>query len=76
MSTKDYDFYKESMEKLYKKYVNDIENENFSSDIYEIFLSKQSDEYNYNTKTKRKVLDFIEGMTDDYFIKCSKKIDL
>ena len=76
MSTKDYDFYKESMEKLYKKYVNDIENENFSSDIYEIFLSKQSDEYNYNTKTKRKVLDFIAGMTDDYFIKCSKKIDL
>ena len=76
MSTKDYDFYKESMEKLYKKYVDDIENENFSSDIYEIFLSKQSDEYNYNTKTKRKVLDFIAGMTDDYFIKCSKKIDL
>ena len=60
--------YKEKMNELYQKYVNDIDNENFDSEIFKVFLNNQNDEYNKGTKTKRKVIDFIAGMTDDYFI--------
>ena len=73
MNKDDYNFYKENMDKLYQKYVKDIEEENFDSDIFKLFLDKQNIDYNSNTKTKRKVIDFIAGMTDDYFLKSVKK---
>ena len=70
---KDYELYKEIMENLYQKYLRDIENNNFDSDIFKIFLNEQNNDYNNNTKSKRKVLDFIAGMTDDFFLKGTKK---
>ena len=45
-----------------------IKNNNTDSEIFTIFLNNQCDSYMENTCDKRKVIDFIAGMTDDYFI--------
>lgn len=37
-------------------------------DIYKVFLDYMCDEYNENTTNERKVLDYVSGMTDDYFL--------
>jgi len=65
-------YYKEGMNRLFKNYLTDIKNNNKNSEIYTVFLNNQCSKYNKNTSEKRKVIDFIAGMTDDYFI---KKID-
>ena len=49
-------------------HLDDIRNKNYESDIFTIFLNGQSDKYNLNTSDKRKVIDFIAGMTDDFFM--------
>lgn len=38
------------------------------TDIYNIYLSKMTDEYLANTTDARKVIDYIAGMTDEYFV--------
>lgn len=58
---------------LYKKYLEDISNNNQDSEIYKVFLQYKNDHYLKYTSDKRKVIDFIAGMTDDYFIKCYNK---
>ena len=73
LNESEHKLYKEKMNELYQKYVNDIDNENFDSEIFKVFLNNQNEEYNQSTKTKRIVIDFIAGMTDDYFIKNAKK---
>ena len=62
-------YYKEGMNRLFKNYLTDIKNNNKNSEIYTVFLNNQCSKYNKNTSEKRKVIDFIAGMTDDYFIK-------
>jgi dGTPase len=57
------------MNKVYIKYLKDLEEENKSSDIYKIFLNNESKEYKENNDNKRIVIDFIAGMTDDFFLK-------
>lgn len=52
---------------LFKKYVKDIESKNDRSSIYKTYLNYMTDEYNNNTTTYRKVIDYIAGMTDLYF---------
>ena len=56
------------MNRIYKKYLNDIETNNTDSIIYR-FLNDKCDDYLNNTENKRKVIDFIAGMTDDLFLK-------
>lgn len=48
---------------------NDLE-----SDIYKSFLNNMNPDYIENTTPERKVIDFIAGMTDDYFQKEYHKI--
>ena len=60
--------YSIGMNKLFTRYLDDIRNKNYESDIFTIFLNGQSDKYNLNTSDKRKVIDFIAGMTDDFFM--------
>ena len=69
MSKKDQEYYRTGMNKIYDRYLNDIKTNNTDSVIYKVFLDNQSEEYLKNTNDKRKVIDFIAGMTDDYFIK-------
>ena len=69
MSSNEIEYYRSGMNKIYSKYLNDIENNNTDSIIYNIFLNDMDKSYLQNTSNKRKVIDFIAGMTDDLFIK-------
>lgn len=62
------EYYEVGMNKLFDRYLNDIKNNNTDSEIFTIFLNNQCDSYMESTCDKRKVIDFIAGMTDDYFI--------
>lgn len=62
------EYYEEGMNKLFCRYLSDIKNNNTDSEIFTIFLNNQCESYMENTCDKRKVIDFIAGMTDDYFI--------
>ena len=67
--TKDeYDRYSKGMKDIYHRYLLDVENDNVDSLIYKDFLAHQSPNYLTNTSNKQKVIDFIAGMTDDYFV--------
>ena len=69
LSEEDFHFYKQGMNKLFTSYLEDIRKGNKTSIIYQLFLSKQSEEYLKTTNDKRKVIDFIAGMTDEMFIR-------
>ncbi len=72
--TKDeYNYYKTGMKEIYKVYLEAVEKNNKKSIIFKTFLNYQSDEYNINTNNKRKVIDFISGMTDKMFLREIKK---
>ena len=62
------EFYNKGMNKLFEVYLNDLENNNKESIIFKIFINDQSNTYNDNTSNKRKVIDFISGMTDELFL--------
>ena len=62
-------FYKEGMNRLFQRYLLDVDEEHQDSVIYELFLNNQCREYLENTSNKRKVIDFIAGMTDDFFLR-------
>ena len=69
MTNKNIEYYRVGMNKIYNRYLKDIESHNIDSIIYKIFLNDQNELYLNNTGDKRKVIDFIAGMTDDLFIK-------
>lgn len=69
------EFYRSSMEKLYKKCLDDLNQNNLDSDIYQVYLKNANPEYIKNTNNKRIVLDYIAGMTDEYFLELSSKIE-
>lgn len=52
---------------LFNKYLSDLKNKNNDSEIYQSFLGNMSDNYLINYSDEEKVIDFIAGMTDDYF---------
>ncbi len=62
-------YYEDGMNKVYNKYLDDLNTKNVDSKIYDMFLKNASKEYINNTPYKKIVIDFISGMTDDYFIK-------
>lgn len=74
MEKEEYNYYKTGMEKIYKWYLNAIENNNYENIIYKIFLNNQTEDYNKNTSDRRKVIDFISGMTDEMFLEQVKII--
>ena len=55
------------MNKIYNKYLKDLDDNNKSSNIYKIFLNYESKEYIENNSNKRIVIDYISLMTDAYF---------
>ena len=62
-----YDKYLEMFKKVFDKCLNDLNDE--TSDINIVFLSNCSKEYLKNTTNERKVIDYIAGMTDNFFLK-------
>lgn len=69
MTKEEIDYYRLWFNKLYNNYLNDIEKNNEDSIIYKLFLNNQNELYLTNTNSKRMVIDFIAGMTDDLFKK-------
>lgn len=61
------DTYEKMFRELFKFYLNDIKNKRVQSEIYQVFLGDMCDNYLINTSDEQKVIDFIAGMTDDYF---------
>lgn len=52
---------------LFNTFLEDIESNNRSSDIYRHFLESKNEDYLSKTKSAEKVRDFIATMTDRYF---------
>ena len=67
-SKEDLQGYKDDINKLYYSLLNDLDSNNKKSNIYKDFISHMSREYLDNTGNKQIVLDYIAGMTDDYFM--------
>lgn len=62
------DFYKDKIYHLFDEYVRAIKENNKESIIFKVFLNRMNEEYIKNTKPERMAIDFIAGMTDEYFI--------
>lgn len=67
-ASKELNYYDLMYATLFKSYKKALETKEFTNDIYTIFLNDMSKEYLDNTSNERKVIDYIAGMTDDYFI--------
>ena len=59
--------------KLFDLYYEQIINNNVQEDIYEVFLNDMSKEYKTTNTPARIVIDYISGMTDEYFKNQYKK---
>ena len=75
MTLKDYAYYENGMKKLFEKYLKDIEENNKDSAINKTFLKDMHKTYLEETSDKRKVIDFIAGMTDDMFLREVAKLE-
>lgn len=65
----DIKMYEIMFETIYKKYLKDIEKNNQNSPIYQDFILKMNQQYLLENNHHRIVIDYIAGMTDDYFMK-------
>ena len=69
LSKKELEYYRAGMNKIFDRYLNDLLDNNHNSIIFTLFLDSQSSDYINSTCDKRKVIDFIAGMTDEMFIR-------
>lgn len=74
MTKEDIEYYRSGMNQLYHIYLDDINGNRIESVIYTVFLNSQSPRYLKVTDARRKVIDFIAGMTDDMFIREVKRV--
>lgn len=74
MTKEDIEYYRSGMNQLYHIYLDDIKANRIESVIYTVFLNSQSPCYLKVTDARRKVIDFIAGMTDDMFIREVKRV--
>lgn len=73
-SKEELDYYKKVFNTLFDVYYHDLLNNNQNSSIYIHFLHKMSSDYNENTLDKRKVIDYLSLMTDEFLIKEYEKV--
>ncbi len=66
-------FYEEKMNLLYQQCLQDIKTNNQESDIYKLYLKDASHEYLEHTDPKRIAIDYISGMTDEFFLESIPK---
>lgn len=60
---------------VFDGYLNDLKTKNYDSPIFYSYLNNMDEKY-LESSNERIVLDYISGMTDDYFISSYKKICL
>ena len=68
LTSEEKEYYRTGMNKLFTEYLDALDKENHDSPIYIMFLNNQNERYLKETSNKRKVIDFLAGMTDDLFI--------
>lgn len=68
MTDKQKNEYEQIFNKLFYLYLDEIESNKQVTDFTKEYLSKMSNEYLSNTSNKRKVLDYISGMTDSFLL--------
>ena len=61
--------------KLFDNYLEDLKKKNEKSLIYKSYLNNMDDLYKNSNSKERIVIDYIAGMTDDYFLKQYNKLD-
>lgn len=66
--------YEEMFKTVFTTYLNDLEVQNRSSDIFTYFLNDMDLEYFAKTDNVQMVVDYIAGMTDDFFVHQYEKI--
>ena len=70
---RDIEMLKIKFAKLFELYYNQIENKNTNEDIFVYYLDSMDKKYFENSNTARMVIDYIAGMTDDFFNNQYKK---
>ncbi len=71
----DIEYYRTGMNQLFDFYLKAIKYNDQDNLIFTLFLNNQNLNYIKNTADERKVIDFISGMTDDFFIKQIKQYE-
>ena len=66
--------YKKMFETVFETNLDYLKNQKKDTNIYKIYLNDMTEEYTTNTSKERIVIDYIAGMTDDYFKKEYVKI--
>ena len=67
-------YLKDGFYQIFDYFLEQVKEKNIKSIIYKDFLNDMSNNYLNNTSDERKVIDFIAGMTDEYFLKQYKKL--
>ena len=67
-------YYKEMFNIVFETNLEYLKNNITETNIYKVYLNNMSEEYRNNTSKERIVIDYIAGMTDDYFTKEYVKI--
>lgn len=62
------DNYKVMFNYLFHTYLKQLKDKDIKQDIYTTFLNDMSNDYLTNNSKERIVIDYISGMTDDFFI--------
>ena len=68
LTSEEKEYYRTGMNRLFTEYLEAINKEDKTSPIYVMFLNNQNEKYLKETPNKRKVIDFLAGMTDDLFV--------
>lgn len=66
-SKKELEHYKTMFNKLFDLYYEQVSNKKTTEDIYKYFINEMDSSYLNNNSTARIVIDFIAGMTDNFF---------
>lgn len=74
LTTEQRKHYKEMFNTVFETNLKYLENKKQDENIYVVYLNNMTEEYTNNTTNERVVIDYIAGMTDDYFTKEYVKI--
>ena len=74
MSKGEREYVKKMFNDLFVYYMKVLHSDNKKTSIFKSFINKMTDDYKKNTSDARKVIDYISGMTDQYFIDQYKQI--
>ncbi len=62
-------YYEKMFRTVFDKLLEALNKHDMGSSIYTVYLNNMNKEYLENTTNARKVIDYIAGMTDDFFLK-------